>query len=199
MYYDPRKKDHGLPHDPFTALVVPRPIGWISTLDREGRVNLAPYSYFNALSGRPPFVMFSSTPAKHSQTNAEATGEFVANLATYDLRKEVNATSEAVPAGVDEAALVGLEMVASVAVRPPRVKRSPVALECLYNSSVVLRPRDGSTMSTTIVLGEVVGIHIDDSLLVDGRVDFLKMRPLARLGYMDYGTLDTVFEMKRPG
>jgi flavin reductase (DIM6/NTAB) family NADH-FMN oxidoreductase RutF len=199
MYYDPRKRDHGLPHDPFTALVVPRPIGWISTLDREGRVNLAPYSYFNALSSRPPFVMFSSTPAKHSQINAEATGEFVANLATYALRKEVNATSEAVPAGVDEAAMAGLEMVPSRAVKPPRVARSPVALECVYNSSIKLRPRDGTAMSTTVVIGEVVGIHIDDSVIVDGRIDFLKMRPIARLGYMDYAAFDSVFEMKRPG
>ncbi|MEO8304528.1 MAG: flavin reductase family protein [Betaproteobacteria bacterium] len=198
MYYDPRLKDHGLPHDPFLAVVVPRPIGWISTLDPSGNVNLAPYSFFNAISGRPPFVMFSSSARKDSQRNAEETGEFVANLATWDLRVEVNATSLVAAPGVDEAALVGLEMIASVAVKPPRVKRSPVALECLYRTSVRLSSSDGVAHPATIVIGEVVGVHIDDSVIVNGRVDPMLLNPLARLGYLDYSVIGGVFSMPRP-
>jgi flavin reductase (DIM6/NTAB) family NADH-FMN oxidoreductase RutF len=198
MYYDPRQNSHSLPHDPFLALVVPRPIGWISTLDRSGNVNLAPYSFFNALSTKPPFVMFSSSARKDSQRNAEAMGEFVVNVATYDLREEVNATSVPADPGVDEAALVGLEMIASVAVRPPRVARSPVALECLYLRSVPMVSSNGVVHSATIVIGEVIGVHIDDAVITDGRVDVRRMRPLSRLGYLDYGIIDTVFSLPRP-
>ncbi len=198
MYYEPRLKNHGLAHDPFLALVVPRPIGWISTVDAAGVVNLAPYSFFNAISGRPPFVMFASYSPKDSQRNAEAAGEFVVNLATHALREEVNATSALVPPEIDEAAMVGLEMTKSVAVRPPRVARSPVALECVYSQTVTLTDRDGVVARASVVIGEVVGIHIDDSVIVDGRVDVLRMRPIARLGYMDYASVDALFSMKRP-
>ena len=198
MYYDPRKRDHGLAHDPFLALVVPRPIGWISTLDAAGVVNLAPYSFFNALSTRPPFVMFASYQPKDSQRNAEATGEFVVNLATHALREQVNATSAQVPPEVDEAALAGLEMAESVTVKPPRVKRSPVAMECVYSQTVRLTDRAGVTHPAGVVIGEVVGVHIDDSVIVDGRVDVLRMRPIARLGYMDYASVDALFSMARP-
>ena len=199
MHYDPRRRDHGLAHDPFLALVVPRPIGWISTLDAAGIVNLAPYSFFNALSTKPPFVMFSSYAPKDSQRNAEATGEFVVNLATWALREEVNATSALVPPEVDEAAMAGLEMAPSVSVRPPRVKRSPVALECVYAQTVKLTDRAGTTHPAGVVIGEVVGVHIDDDVIRDGKVDVLRMRPIARLGYMDYASVDAVFSMKRPG
>lgn len=198
MHYDPRLKNHDLPHDPFLALVVPRPIGWISTVDGAGNVNLAPYSFFNAVSGRPPFVMFGSSTLKDSQRNAEATGEFVVNLATYELREEVNATSIGVDPGVDEARLVGLEMIPSVAVRPPRVRRSPVALECLYTKSVPLVSSEGLLHLATIIVGEVIGVHIDDEVIVDGRVDMHKLRPLSRLGYLDYGIIGTVFSLPRP-
>jgi flavin reductase (DIM6/NTAB) family NADH-FMN oxidoreductase RutF len=197
MHYDPRAKNHGLPHDPFTALVVPRPIGWISTIDAEGRVNLAPYSFFNAVSGRPPFVMFASNNPKDSQRNAEATGEFVVNMATSVLRIEMNATSAPVPAGVDEAVLNGLEMVPSVSVRPPRVARSPVALECLVSNVVPVVGRDGTEYPTAMVIGEVVGIHIDDSVIIDGRVEISMLQPLSRLGYLDYGLVDHVFALPR--
>jgi flavin reductase (DIM6/NTAB) family NADH-FMN oxidoreductase RutF len=199
MHYDPRKRDHGLEFDPFLALVVPRPIGWISTLDAAGVVNLAPYSFFNALSTKPPFVMFSSYAPKDSQRNAEATGEFVVNLATWALREQVNATSALVPPEVDEAAMAGLEMVPSVAVRPPRVKLSPVALECVYAQTLKLTDRTGTTLPAGVVIGEVVGVHIDDDVIRDGKVDVLRMRPIARLGYMDYASVDAVFSMKRPG
>jgi flavin reductase (DIM6/NTAB) family NADH-FMN oxidoreductase RutF len=198
MYYDPRAKNHGLPHDPFTALVVPRPIGWISTVNRAGRVNLAPYSFFNAVSGRPPFVMFASNSRKDTQRNAEETDEFVVNLATSDLRDEVNATSAPVSPEEDEAQLAGLEMVASVAVKPPRIARTRVALECIRTNSVALVGHDGTAYPTTVIIGEVVGIFIDDAVILNGRVDFLTMRPISRLGYMDYGIVDSIFTMERP-
>lgn len=198
MYYDPIADNHGLPRDPFLALVVPRPIGWITTVDAQGRVNLAPYSFFNAISSEPHLIMFSSGGAKHSQTNAEATGEFVANLATYELREEMNGTSAHVDAGVDEAALVGLEMVPSRVVKPPRVARSPVALECRVTTSLPLYDLNGVRAESTAVIGQVVSIYIDDAVIVDGRVDLKKIRPLSRLGYLDYGVPDTIFRMTRP-
>jgi flavin reductase (DIM6/NTAB) family NADH-FMN oxidoreductase RutF len=198
MHYDPKLKDHGLPHDPFAALVVPRPIGWISTLDRGGRVNLAPYSFFNAVSGRPPFVMFASNNRKDSQRNAEESGEFVVNLATYELCEEMNATSAPVPPGVDEAALAGLAMAPSQRVKPPRVARARAALECVTTASVPIVGKDGTAHPTTIVVGEVVHVFIDEELLVDGRVDFGRMQPLSRLGYLDYGLIGRVFSMTRP-
>jgi flavin reductase (DIM6/NTAB) family NADH-FMN oxidoreductase RutF len=198
MYYDPRKKNHNLPHDPFTALVVPRPIGWISTIGRSGIVNLAPYSFFNAVSGRPPMVMFSSIERKHSQRNAEETGEFVANLAIYELREEMNLTSAVVDEDVSEAELAGLELVPSVAVKPPRVKRSPVALECQYVETIHLRSPTGEPFQGCMIIGQVVGIHIDDSVIVDGYVDIAKMMPVSRLGYMEYTAVDRTFVMMRP-
>ena len=199
MYYDPRHKPIPLPHDPLTALVVPRPIGWISTLGRNGIVNLAPYSFFNAVASTPPFVMFSSAGIKHSQLNAEQTGEFVASLATYELREELNITSAMVGAEVSEPELARLEMAPSIAVKPPRVKRSPTALECRYVKTVELPGPDGKPHGFSIVIGEVVGIYIDDSVIVNGMVDLSRVRPIARLGYLDqYTVVDTIFKMTRP-
>jgi len=200
MFYDPRTEKHGLKHSPVTAIVVPRPIGWISTLTPEGVNNLGPYSFFNLVSGYPPWVIFSSAPRKHSQTNAETTGEFVFNLATWDLREQMNASSAEFPPGVSEPEMVGLEMVPSRNVKPPRVARSPVALECKYYKTVELIASDtGKPNRSSIVIGEVVGIHIDESIIVDGMIDIRKMRPLSRLGYMDYGVTDDFFTMARPG
>ena len=144
MYYDPRRNDHGLPRNPMLALVVPRPIGWISTVSRSGVVNLAPYSFFNLVSGSPPFVMFSSKPRKDSQRNAEETGEFVCNLATYDLREVVNASSTEWGPAISEPERMGIEMAPCRAVKPPRVARSPVALECKYFKTVELVSSDGT-------------------------------------------------------
>jgi flavin reductase (DIM6/NTAB) family NADH-FMN oxidoreductase RutF len=199
MYYDPRSQKHGLRHSPVTALVVPRPIGWISTISPQGIVNLAPYSFFNLVSGYPPWVIFASAPRKHSQVNAEATGEFVFNLATWDLREQMNASSADYPPGVSEPEAVGLEMVPSRAVKPPRVKRSPVAIECKYFKTVELIGSDGRTNRSSIVIGEVVGIYIDDAVIVEGMIDITRMRPIARLGYMDYCAVDEFFTMPRPG
>lgn len=198
MYYDPRKNDHNLPHNPFTALVVPRPIGWISTVSKTGVVNLAPYSFFNIVSAYPPFVMFASNPRKDSQRNAEETGEFVANLATYELREEVNTSSANFGPAISEAEIVGLELVASRVVKPPRVARSPVALECKYSKTVELFGSDGKRNPSAVVIGEVLGVYIDDDVIVNGHIDVTRMRPISRLGYMDYCVVDEIFSMPRP-
>ena len=180
------------------ALVSPRPIGWISTLDANGVVNLAPYSFFNAVSTNPHFVMFSSGGRKDSQRNAEETGEFVCSLATYDLREAMNRTSTHVEPHVDEMVLAGLSPAQSTMVAPPRVAESPVAFECKYWRTIDLPGADGGPGNHAIVLGQVVGIHIDDAALVDGRVDVTKLRPIARLGYRDYAVIDEVFELGGP-
>ena len=198
MDYDPRSEPHNLAHSPLTALVVPRPIGWISTIGPGEIVNLAPYSFFNMVSAYPPFLIFSGGPRKHTETNAETKGEFVFNLATYELKDQMNASSADFRADVGEAEAVGLEMVPSRFVRPPRVKRSPVAMECKYYKSVELIGSDGRRNPSTIVIGEVVNVHIDDALIVDGMVDIRRARPIARLGYMDYCVVDEIFAMMRP-
>ena len=198
MFYDAVVNTHGLRWDPFTALVAPRPIGWISTLGKSGVVNLAPYSFFNAVSTDPHFVMFSSGGRKDSQRNAEETGEFVCSLATYDLRDAMNRTSQHVGPDVDEMALAGLTAAPSRLVTPPRVKESPVAFECKYWRTVDLPGPNGGPGTHAIVLGQVVGIHIDDAVIVEGRVDVTRLKPIARLGYRDYAVIDTVFELPRP-
>jgi flavin reductase (DIM6/NTAB) family NADH-FMN oxidoreductase RutF len=198
MYYDPRRGGHGFKHNPMTALVVPRPIGWISTVSRAGVVNLAPYSFFNVVSGAPPFIMFASKPRKDSQRNAEETGEFVYNMATYDLREAVNASSTEWSAAISEPERIGLEMAPCREVRPPRVARSPVALECKYFKTVELISSDGTRNQSSVVIGEVVGIHIDDSVIVNGHIDVTRMQPLARLGYMDYCAVNELFAIQRP-
>jgi len=198
MYYDPRRNDHGFSHNPITALVLPRPIGWISTVSRSGVVNLAPYSFFNLVSGTPPFVMFASKPRKDSQRNAEETGEFVANMATYDLREAVNASSVEVGPDVSEPERIGLGMAPCRAVKPPRVARSPVVLECKYFKTVELFSSDGTRSASSVIIGEVIGIQIDDAVIVNGHIDVTRMQPLARLGYMDYCAVNELFAMQRP-
>ncbi|MDZ4791317.1 MAG: flavin reductase family protein [Hyphomicrobiales bacterium] len=197
MFYNALANAHGLRHDPFKALVAPRPIGWISTLSRTGTVNLAPYSFFNAVGTDPHYVMFASGGRKDSQRNAEETGEFVCSLATYDLRREVHQTGAAVPPDVDEMQLVGLTPAASAFVKPPRVKESPVALECRYHYTVQLPGRDGGPGDYSMVIGLVVGVYIADEVISGGIVDIRKLRPLARLGYADYSVVDDVFVMQR--
>lgn len=198
MHYRPENNDHGMPHTPFSALVAPRPIGWISTLTADGVVNLAPYSFFNAVSSRPPMVMFASSSPKDSRRNAEESGEFVVNLATYDLKDAVGATSEPHPPHVSEPELIGLAMAPSIAVRTPRVARAHAALECRYDKTVPLADRDGRPLPSAIVIGEVIGIYIDDAIIVDGYVDLTLARPIGRLGYRDYSVVDHLFSMKYP-
>jgi flavin reductase (DIM6/NTAB) family NADH-FMN oxidoreductase RutF len=202
MFYDTRTGQHGLARNPFKACVVPRPIGWISTLSAEGVANLAPYSFFNGVAGEPPMVMFASNGRKpdgpkDSITNCEATGEFVANMATWDLRDAMNLSSTPAPANLNEMELAGLAMAPSVLVKPPRVEAAPIHLECLHHQTVEL-PSDDPEGRNAMVIGRVIGIHIDESVLTDGLVDMAKVRPIARLGYMDYTRVDLVFSMLRP-
>lgn len=192
-------KAEGLAHNPFKALVAPRPIGWISSLDAEGRANLAPYSFFNAVDDDPPIVMFSSSGWKHMVANVEATGEFVCNLASAHLQSEMNISSAQVPAGVDEFELAGLEKAPSRLVRVPRVAAARAALECRLLRIVELTDLAGQACDARVVFGQVVGIHIDDAMVSNGRVDMSRLQLLARLGYKDYSVTSEVFEMDRPG
>ncbi|PPR09372.1 MAG: hypothetical protein CFH41_02684 [Alphaproteobacteria bacterium MarineAlpha11_Bin1] len=205
MFYETAKNDHGLPYNPFKSIVVPRPIGWITTLDSDGVVNLAPYSQFNNLGYDPPYVMFSSGSKfdnggpKDSARNALITGEFVCNMATWELRNKINTTAQMVPPDVDEAALAGLAMVSSKMVAPPRVEASPVHLECRYHATLTL-PGNSVENIVNLVVGEVVGVHIsDDFITKEGKIDILKCRPLARMGYFDYTSIETVFEISPEG
>ncbi|MFL5174138.1 MAG: flavin reductase family protein [Microvirga sp.] len=197
MFYDTSKNDHGLPYNPFKAIVAPRPIGWITTLTPEGVVNLAPYSYFNAVGDRPGVVMFSSATRKDSQTNAEATGEFVCNLATWDTREAMNLTSATVDGS--EPDFAGLEMTPSRLVAPPRVAAAPAALECVYLDTYTIRTRDGHEHVAHVVFGEVVGIYLDERFVTEeGRLDTAAMRPVARMGYDEYAVVESAFRMTRP-
>lgn len=198
MFYEPAA-GHGLKHDPFKAIVTPRPIGWISAVDRDGRVNLAPYSFFNAVSDNPHMVMFSSDGEKDALAFVRETGEFVCSLATWDLREAMNATSAPLPRGQSEFAHAGLTPAPSRLVAPPRVAESPVALECKLLQIVPLTALDGGTRYR-MAIGQVVGVHIDDRWVTDGLLDTAAMRPIARAGYRDYFvcTAETKFSITRP-
>ncbi|GAB5471568.1 MAG: flavin reductase family protein [Rhodospirillales bacterium] len=207
MFYETAKGDHGLPRNPFKSCVVPRPIGWITSLDRQGRVNLAPYSFFNAVADDPPQVMFASngvkpgpdgtTGPKDSVSNVEATGAFVANLATWALREPMVQTSAPLPSGEAEAEVAGLAMAPSRLVAPPRVAEAPIHLECRLVRVIDL-PCGTPGHRNALVIGQVVAVHIDDALLVEGFVDLTRAKPIARLGYLQYTTVETIFEMVRP-
>jgi len=200
LFYEPSKRNHGLSHDPFKAIVAPRPIGWISSMSAKGEVNLAPYSFFNGISSDPPMVMFASEGRKDSITFVEETKEFVCNLATWDLREQMNATSGPFPRGVNEMTEVGLVSVPSKLIRPPRVKASPCALECLWLQTVRLNDIQGEITDRYVVFGQVVGIHIDERFINDGLLDTAAMRPIARAGYHEYfvATPETQFSIRRP-
>ncbi|RCW74366.1 flavin reductase family protein [Pseudorhodoferax soli] len=196
--YEPRG-GHGLPHDPFNAIVGPRPIGWVSTRSRAGQVNLAPYSFFNAFNYVPPIVGFASIGRKDSLAHIEETGEFVWNLATRPLAEQMNASCAAVPRDVNEFELAGLTPVASQRVAPPRVGESPVAFECKLSQLIQLQAADGQAVDTWLVLGEVVQIHIARSLLVNGIYDTAAGQPILRGGGpADYFALGEKFLMRRP-
>ena len=203
IFYEPgRHKEHGFRHDPFKAFVSPRPIGWISTVDIEGRTNLAPYSFFNAMSFLPPVVVFGSgTKAdgspKDSQRNVEATGEFVCNIVSEALKEQMNKTSAHLPHGEDEMSFAALEGAPSQRVKPLRVAAAPVALECRYLQSVKL-PSWNEPAGNYAIFGEVIGIHVDPAIVEDGLVDVTRYRPVARLGYFDYATVSEVYQMFRP-
>ena len=201
MYYKTEKNDHNLPHDPFKALVSPRPIGWIGTRNKLGINNLAPYSYFNAISDKPYFVMFASTGFKHSIKNIEETKVFTCSLATKDLFNKMNYSSASTKYGDDEFELSGLTPKDGKIVNAPYVDESPAALECELWKVIDLPGSDRSSLSGSyVVLGHVKGIYIDDKYIKDGLFDTRKARPLGRLGYMDYGIIndDNIFSQKRP-
>ena len=199
-YYEPGK-GHGLPHDPFNAIVGPRPIGWISSLDTEGRRNLAPYSFFNAFAYKPPIVGFSSNSWKDTAANVLATGEFVWNLATRALATQMNASAATVPHEVDEFELAGLTPGTSRLVKPPRVAESPVSFECRLTQQIRLTGADGRPAEGWLTLGEVVAVHIDKGLLKDGIYQTAAARPILRAGgpaaYAEI-TPEVMFEMHRP-
>jgi flavin reductase (DIM6/NTAB) family NADH-FMN oxidoreductase RutF len=198
MFYETAKNDHGLPYDPLKAIIAPRPIGWITSMAANGDINLAPYSYFNAFSTRPPIVGFSSESRKDSVDLVEETKEFVCNLATWDLRDAMNATSATLPRGVNEMEVAGLEAAPSRLVKPPRVAASPCALECKWLQTLHFRDLNGREIGRFLVIGQVVGIHIDDRYLNNGKLDTAAMKPIARCGYHDYAVVESVFSLTRP-
>ena len=199
-FYEPRH-GHGLPHDPFNAIVGPRPIGWVSTRSAQGALNLAPYSFFNAFNYVPPIVGFASIGAKDTLRNVQETGEFVWNLATRDLAEAMNQTCAAVAPEVSEFALAGLTPLPSTLVQPPRVAESPVTMECRCTQILQLQGADGAQVPTWLVLGEVVAVHIDTALLKDGVYDTASAGHILRAGGpADYFTVgpEQLFKMHRP-
>ena len=198
MFYDAVRNSHGLALDPFKAVMVPRPIGWISTLSEQGVANLAPYSFFNAFSDGPIYVAFGSGGRKDTLRNVEATGEFAFNMATYDLRDAMNASSANVGALVDEFELASLSKAPCQFIKAPRVGESPVCFECRHFQTVAL-PADDGHVNDWMVIGRVIGVHIDDRYINDGRVNTAAMKPISRLGYSEYATVDAVWKMRRPG
>jgi flavin reductase (DIM6/NTAB) family NADH-FMN oxidoreductase RutF len=199
MFYEP-KNGHGLPHNPFNAIVTPRPIGWISTRGADGRDNLAPYSFFNAIAYTPPQVMFSSTSAKpdrdgtkDSVANIRETGVFVVNVVSFALKDAMNVTSGPWDKDQDEFDLAKLEKAEAQTINCPRVAAAPAALECKLTQIV-----DLAGEFNTMIIGEVVGVHMDDACLRDGLFDVTTFNPLARLGYKDYATVRDTFSLARP-
>ncbi len=199
MFYETRKRDKSLlPHDPFKAIVAPRPIGWISTRALDGRVNLAPYSFFNGFSSAPPIIGFASEGDKDSVTFARESGEYVANFASFELLKAVSLTSAPLPRGQSEFKHAGLTMAECHLVKAPRVAECHASLECKVIDIVTLKNHLGHPLNTHLVLGEVVAFHIDDRFIRDGRFDLAAAKPVMRCGYQDYAVIGNLIELVRP-
>ena len=199
MIYEPDKRDKAqLPNDPFKAIVAPRPIGWITSMSAKGEINLAPYSYFNGICSRPNLVMFSSEGHKDSVSFIAQTGEFVCNLATWDLREQMNATSAPLARGINEMERAGLAPAPSRLVKPPRVAASPCAFECKLLQIVPVNDVAGTALDCHVVLGQVIGVHIDDRFIAGGRLDTAALKPIARCGYDQYAVIESLFAMTRP-
>jgi flavin reductase (DIM6/NTAB) family NADH-FMN oxidoreductase RutF len=198
MFYEPSKRNHGLRHDPFKALVAPRPIGWISTIAPDGRPNLAPYSFFNAIASRPPMVMFSSEGEKDSVRNIRLVPEFACSIVGLDQAREMNQTSAPLAWGENEFDFAGLEAAPSRLIRPPHVKGASAVLECKLLQILNPVDLDGAPSPSIIVLGQVVGVHVDERVIQDGMVLVERIKPVSRLGYNDYSAVESVFEMIRP-
>lgn len=198
MFYETAANRHGLSHDPFKAIVSPRPIGWIGSLAKDGSYNLAPYSFFNAISDTPKLVMFSSSGHKDSVANIEETGVFTANFVSRDLADKMNMTSISAPRGASEFEIAGLTPVVGTLVAAPFVAEAYAALECKVTEMFQPKTLTGDLSESYMVIGQVVGIHIREEAVRDGRFDMAKVRPIGRMGYMDYCDSGDVFEMFRP-
>ncbi len=201
LFYTPEKRDRAiLRHDPFKAIIAPRPIGWVTTMSRDGAINLAPYSFFNAFADRPPILAFSSVGVKDSLAFAQETGEFVWNMPTWDLRHAMNETSATLPRGENEFMHAGLEMAPCNLVKPPRVAKSPVAMECKVTSIQELKDVEGKGIDYWLVLGQVVGVHIDPAFIDEsGTLRLTEIKPIARCGGLgDYAVVESLFQMDRP-
>ena len=205
MFFTPgTHKEHGIPYNPFKAIVAPRPIGWISTLSKDGKANLAPYSFFNAISDEPPMVGFSASPDakgdKDSLVNARETGNFAVNIVSKAQLQEMNLSSAGLAYGDSEFEFASLEMLASEKIAAPRVKGAPCHLECEVWDILALPQSEGSLARNHWVMGIVVGIHIDEQYLnEDGRLDVTRYIPAARLGYKDYTLVEKLIQLARPG
>jgi flavin reductase (DIM6/NTAB) family NADH-FMN oxidoreductase RutF len=198
FYQSGEHRAAGLTYDPFKAIVAPRPIGWISARSLKGEINLSPYSFFNAMGGRPNLVAFSSEGGKDAITFAEESGEFVCNFVTEDMLLKMNATSAPLARGDNEFVFAGLTMAQCKLVKAPRVAESPTALECKVLQIVSPNDLSGKPAGCHIVIGQVVGVHIDDQYVENGLLNTARMRPLARCGYDDYAVVDKVITLKRP-
>lgn len=197
-FYETATNAHGLKHDPFKAIVSPRPIGWIGTKGKDGSRNLSPYSFFNIVSSDPKIVMFSSALGNDSPRNTEETGVFTVSLVSRDLLLPMNASSVVVPYGTDEFAIAGLTPVMGTLVDAPYVGEAHAVLECRVTQILHPATLDGSQADAAITFGQVVGIHIDDAVIREGRLDMAAVRPMGRMGYMDYCDGGDVFELMRP-
>jgi flavin reductase (DIM6/NTAB) family NADH-FMN oxidoreductase RutF len=199
IFFEPGNRDRNLfPHDPFKGVIVPRPIGWISTMSEGGALNLAPYSFFNGVLSWPQIVAFASESQKDSATFAIETGEFVWSMATWDLRDKMNLTSAGLPRGESEFAYAHLATAPSKLVRAPHVAGSPAALECKVTQVVRLLNMNGQETPGLLVLGQVIGMHIDERFMKNGRFDLAAAKPIARCGYDEYTVVERVFSLKRP-
>ncbi len=198
MFYTTDTNRHGLAHDPFKAIVAPRPIGWIGSKGRDGSINLAPYSFFNAVADKPKLVMFSSSGHKHSQKNARETGVFTCNFVSRNLADKMNLSSAALPYGTSEFEFAGLTPKQAELIDAPYVAEAFAVLECRVTEIIEPKTLSGESTENVFVFGEVIGIHIDEAIVRDGRFDVALARPIARMGYMDYCEGSEIFEMFRP-
>ncbi len=204
MFYETKKNNHGLKYNPFKSCIIPRPIAWITTLGDDGIDNCAPYSFFNGVSSEPPMVMFANNgPSlkgggpRDTFSNVRDTHEFVINISTYSTKNKMNITSTRLEKNISEIEFASLETLESNIVKPKRLKHSPISMECILHKIIDL-PGTNENNYNGIIIGEVIGIHIDDNYIKDGKVDVIKMQPLARLGYFDYSIIENIFSIKRP-
>lgn len=199
IFFEPESRDRQLlPWDPFKGVVVPRPIGWISSMSKAGQVNLAPYSFFNGVLSHPRIVAFCSETEKDAAAFAIESGEFCWSMATWALREQMNATSAGLPRGQSEFEYAGLTTAPCQRIRAPRVADSPAAMECRVTQVVRVQDIDGRETGGVVVYGQVIGMHLDERYLKDGRFDLAAVRPIARCGYDEYAVIERVFSMARP-